>query len=31
VFCNEINDDLFNGPVLYFVNFIDELKILVNI
>jgi len=30
-FYNEINNDLFNESVLYFVNFIVELKILVNV
>jgi hypothetical protein len=27
----EINNDLFNGSVLYFVNFIAELKFSVNV
>ena len=31
MFCNEINNALFNEYVLYFVNFIVELKILVNV
>jgi hypothetical protein len=31
VFFDEINNDLFNGSVLYFVNFIVELKFLVNV
>jgi hypothetical protein len=30
VFCNEINNDLSNGYVSYFVNFIVKLKISVN-
>jgi hypothetical protein len=31
VFCDEINNDLFNEFTLYFVNFISELKSLVNL
>jgi len=31
VFYNEINNDLFNEYVLYFINFIIKLKISVNL
>jgi len=31
MFCNEINNDLFNGYVSYFVNFIVKLKFSVNV
>ena len=31
MFYNEINNDLFNGYISYFVNFIVKLKILVNL
>jgi hypothetical protein len=30
VFCNETNNYLFNGYISYFINFIVELKILVD-
>ena len=31
MFCNDINNDLFNGYVSYFINFIVKLKFLVNV
>jgi hypothetical protein len=31
MFCNEINNDLFNCYVSYFVNFIVKLKFSVNV
>jgi len=30
VCCDDINNDLFNGSVLYFINFIVELYFFVN-
>jgi hypothetical protein len=30
VYCNEINNGLFNECVSYFINFIVKLKVLVN-
>ena len=31
MFCNEVNNGLFNGYVSYFVNFIVKLKIQINL
>ena len=31
VFCDEINNDLFNEFILYFINFIVEFNVFVNI